>query len=75
LGRCFKSAPIQTPLDGPPIVFDKEYISSQKPKKTTPEKKFSFKGKLSESSDGDKLRKYGMLGTIEFPIPNHQIPN
>jgi len=56
-------------------VFDKEYISSQKPKKTTPEKKFSFKGKLSESSDGDKLRKYGMLGTIEFPIPNHQIPN
>jgi hypothetical protein len=56
-------------------VFDKEYISAQKSKKTTPEKKFSFKRKLSGNSHGDSLRKYGMLGTIIFQIPNHLIPN
>jgi hypothetical protein len=75
LGRCFNSAPIQTPLDGPPDALEKESFSAQKSKKTTPEKKFSFKRKLSETSRGDKLRKYGMLGTIKFQIPNHLIPN
>jgi hypothetical protein len=69
LGRCFKSATIKTPLDGPPDALEKESFSAQKSKKTTPEKKFSFKRKLSESSDGDKLRKYGMLGTIKFQVP------
>ena len=57
------------PLDGPPDALEKESFSAQKSKKTTPEKKFSFKRKLSESSDGDKLRKYGMLGTIKFQVP------
>jgi hypothetical protein len=73
--RCFKSATIKTPLDGPPDALEKESFSAQKPKKTTREKKFSFKRKLSETSRDDKLRKYGMLGTIIFQIPNHQIPN
>jgi hypothetical protein len=75
LGRCFKSALIQTPLDGPPEALEKESFSAQKSKKTTLEKKFSFKRKLSENLRGDKLRKYGMLGTIIFQIPNRQIPN
>jgi hypothetical protein len=68
LGRYFKSAPIQTPLDGPPDALEKESFSAQKSKKTTPEKKFSFKRKLSGNPHGDKLRKYGMLGTIKFQI-------
>jgi len=46
-------------------VFGKESFSAQKSKKTTPEKKFSFKRKLSETSRGDKLRKYGIFGTIK----------
>jgi len=56
-------------------VFEKEFFSAQKSKRATPEKKFPFKRKLSEISRGDKLRKYGMLGTMIFQIPNHQIPN
>jgi hypothetical protein len=66
LGRCFKSTTIKTPLDGPPIVFEKESFSAQKSKKTTPEKKFSFKRKLPGSSDGDNLGKQHMFGTIKF---------
>jgi hypothetical protein len=74
-GRCFKSATIKTPLDGPPDALEKESFSAQKSKKTTPEKKFPFKRKLSGFSRDDKLRKYGMLGTIIFEIPDHQVPN
>jgi hypothetical protein len=72
---CFKSATIKTPLDGPPDALEKEFFSAQKSKKTTSEKKFPFKRKLSENPRGDKLRKYGMLGIMIFQIPNHQIPN
>jgi hypothetical protein len=75
LGGFFKTATIKTPLDGPPDALEKESFSAQKTKKTTPEKKFPFKRKLPETSRGDKLRKYGMLGIMIFQIPNHQIPN
>jgi len=72
---CFKSATIKTPLDGPPDALEKESFSAQKSKKTTSEKKFPFKRKLPGTSRDDKLRKYGMLGTIIFQISDHQIPN
>jgi hypothetical protein len=75
LGRCFKSATIKTPLDGPPDALEKESFSAQKSKRATPEKKFSFKRKLSGNPRGNSLGKYGMSGTIIFQIPNHQIPN
>jgi len=75
LHSCFKSATIKTPLDGPPKALEKESFSAQKRKKTTPEKKFAFKRKLPGIFHGDKLRKYGMFGTMVFQIPNHQIPN
>jgi hypothetical protein len=48
------------------MLFEKESFSAQKSKRATPEKKFSFKRKLPETSCGDKLRKYGMLGTMKF---------
>jgi hypothetical protein len=66
LVRCFKSAPFKTPLDGPPDALEKESFSAQKSKRATLEKKFSFKRKLSENPHGNKLRKYGMLGTMKF---------
>jgi hypothetical protein len=75
LRGCFRSAPIQTPLDGPPEALEKESFSAQKSKRATPEKKFSFKRKLSENSRGDKLRKYGMSGAIILQTPNHQNQN
>jgi len=66
LGRCFKSATIKTPLDGPPDALEKESFSAQKSKKTTRGKKFSFKQKLPESSGGDSLGKQHTFGTIKY---------